>query len=226
MIVKLMRRLRGQPAVVPTLASLDAYQKWATTYPPQAHNALMQLEQQTLTTMLPAVHGKRVLDLAGGSGRYGIIAREQGAAVVICIDNSADMLAVNPLQERVQAHLEAIPLPGESVDVIVCALALGHLPQISASIGEMARILKPGGYALISDIHPFVALTGAQRTFAVGSQLFAVEHHVHLYSAYHRAVTAAGLTIDVVTEAVLSRETQPAATNLPVIIVYRLKNSG
>ena len=198
-----------------TLTSLDAYALWAASYPPQAHNALMQAEQAAMFELLPDLAGKVVLDLACGTGRYGLLAQDRGARAVISIDNSLPMLAANSLACRVQATTEIIPLLAESIDVVLCGLALGHLPGLDASICEIGRVLKPGGVALISDVHPFGALNGAQRTFAAADgRVYAVEHHVHLYADMQRAASDAGLWIDDVRE--------PALERVPVVIAYRL----
>jgi malonyl-CoA O-methyltransferase len=197
-----------------TLSSLDAYDLWAASYPPQAHNAVMQMEQGAMLELMPPLAGLVVLDLACGTGRYGLLAQEHGAASVIGIDNSPAMLAANPLARRVQATSEVIPLATGSVDVVLCGLALGHLPSLDASLREIGRILKPGGVALVSDIHPFIALNGQQRTFrAPDGKAYAVEHHAHLYADYGRAGKNAGLLIDTVLE--------PRFEAAPVVIVYR-----
>ncbi|MEO8393563.1 MAG: class I SAM-dependent methyltransferase [Chloroflexota bacterium] len=202
-----------------TLASLDAYDLWAANYPPQAHNVLMQTEQKAMLDLLPPLAGKIVLDLACGTGRYGLIAQERGAQQVIAIDNSPAMLAGNPLRNRAQATTEIIPLASESVDIVLCGLALGHLPKLQPSLDEIARILKPGGAALVSDVHPFIALNGAQRTFAApDGKVYAVEHYPHLYADTQRAASQAGLVIDAVLEPILNR--------VPVVIVYRFYKRG
>ena len=212
---KLYRRIfpSRQPR---TLSSLAAYDLWAANYPPHAHNPLMQAEQTAMLDLLPALIGQTVLDLASGTGRYGLIAQERGASRVIAIDNSSAMLNASPLSRRVQSTSEALPLPSNSVDLVICALALGHLPRLQPSLGEIARILKPGGVALVSDVHPFIALGGGQRTFhASDGSVYAVEHHTHRFADYHRASKNAGLQINAVAEPTLD------GGSTPVVIVYR-----
>jgi malonyl-CoA O-methyltransferase len=222
LVKRVLRRLRldkflptHTPAV---LSSLDAYAQWAASYPPRAHNALMELEETTMLGLMPPLEGCVVLDLACGTGRYGLIASQRGTRMVVGIDNSPDMLLLNPMQRRAQATSETLPLANNSIDVVICALALGHLREIEPSVCEISRVLKPGGIALLSDVHPFIALNGAQRTFSANGQTFAVEHYVHLYGDYQRAASDAGLVVEVVMEPRLEQ-----AQGAPVVIVYRLR---
>ena len=53
-----------------TTSTLEAYERWAPVYPPVAHNPLMRAEQRSMLEVWPDVEGRRVLDLACGSGRY------------------------------------------------------------------------------------------------------------------------------------------------------------
>jgi malonyl-CoA O-methyltransferase len=204
-----------------TLSSIDAYQRWAATYPPYAHNPLMQAEEAVMRSLMPDLRGQVVLDLACGTGRYARLAAEDGAGLVIGLDNSMAMLVGRGSEASWKAGLatsESIPLAESSVDVVLCGLALGHLPRLEASIGEIARILKPGGLAMVSDFHPFLYLNGARRTFAAEGKTYAVKHHVHLYADYHRVASEAGLQVEQVLEPGLSEESK-----MPVVIVFRLR---
>lgn len=221
---KLICRLFPAPAPR-VLGSVDAYALWAANYPPQAHNALMQVEQAAMLELMPEVSGKIVLDLACGTGRYGLLAQERGASRVVGIDNSAAMLAAMPtantLPHRAQATSESIPLASASVDVVLCGLALGHLPRLQPSLDEIGRVLKPQGWALVSDVHPFIALNGAQRTFQSSSgQTYAVEHYAHLYADYQQVGANAGLMIDSMREPALER------SPVPVVLVFRFRKMG
>lgn len=223
---RIRERLRGATIAPPTLTSVEAYARWAATYPARAHNALMQCEQDALLDLLPPLAGAVVLDLACGTGRWGLLARERGARRVIALDNSLPMLEVAELPLRALAHVEQVPLADESVDGVICGLALGHLPSLDQAVAEIGRVLKPGGWALISDFHPLLHYRGARRTFSVGGQQYAVEHYPHLYADYLSAADSAGLRIEDVREPALAPEllAQGAASG-PVVIVYRLRRA-
>lgn len=212
-----------------TLSSLDAYARWATNYPPHAHNALMQVEQAAMLSLLPDLTGRVVLDLACGTGRYGLLARERGARTVIGFDNSTAMLHANPLTHIAISTSEAIPLAGQSVDVVLCGLALGHLPRLAPTMHEISRVLKSGGSVLISDFHPLIFLNGQRRTFtAPDGSTYTVEHYAHLYADYHRAGQDAGLQITQVVEPRLGEDVavrfadESTRTGTPIVIVYCL----
>lgn len=48
-----------------------------------------------------------------------------------------------------QASVAAIPLVDASVDLMVCYHVLEHVPDDAAAIAEMARVLAPGGIAVV-----------------------------------------------------------------------------
>lgn len=218
MLQRLKRLFRR--ASRPMLSSVDAYAQWADSYLPQAHNPLMQAEEAAMLDLFPPMQGQIVLDLACGTGRYGILCAERGAKTIIGLDNSPAMLKRNATQYRALASSEAIPLQNEAVDGIVCGLALGHLPQLRPSMSEISRVLKPGGWALVSDFHPLVFFRGGRRTFtAPDGKTYAVEHYAHLYSDYFQSARDAGLVIKDMAEPRLELPTD--GKRVPVVIVFR-----
>lgn len=203
MLSRLRRLVRAAPR---TLPSVDAYALWAATYPPRAHNRLMEIEQEWMLRLMPDLANRAVLDLACGTGRYAAIAREREARIVVGADNSLPMLR-GALRAGIGAQfaestMATLPFVSHSFDVVVCGLALGHLPAdaMLKAISEIARVLRSGGEALISDFHPFLYLTGGQRTFTHNGETYAVEHHPHLIADYFAALTAAGLRITALEE--------------------------
>lgn len=79
---------------IPTLDPVAAYALWAESYPPQAHNPLMQAEERAMLALLPAdLRGRRILDAGCGSGRYLSHALGRGARAALGVDLSGEMLA-------------------------------------------------------------------------------------------------------------------------------------
>lgn len=200
-----------------TLSSLDAYQQWANRYPAHAHNRLMEIEEATMRQLMPDIAGKVVVDAACGTGRYGLIAKQMGAKFVFGFDNSAAMLSAGELKLASISTVEKMPLANNSVDVLICGLALGHLPFVESPFAEISRVLRVDGIVLVSDFHPIQFLNGAKRTFrGDDGRLYAVEHYPHLYADYHRASQDSGLQLDAIIEPTLSADSQ-----VPIVLVMR-----
>lgn len=71
----------------------------------------------------------------------------------------------------------SIPLPDHSVDAIMCTEVLEHIPDPLGAIKEFSRLVKPGGYLLITA--PFASLTHfAPYHFASGLSRFFYEKHL------------------------------------------------
>ena len=83
----------------------------------------------------------------------------------------------------------ALPFPTGAFDAAVCALLFDHLPAIDATVGELARVVRPGGRLLISNIHPAMTLVGANAAFRdVEDESHFMRSHLHPVSTYLRVV--------------------------------------
>lgn len=205
---------------IKTLPSEQAYTQWAEQYPAQAHNAFMQCETAAMQTLMPNLQDKIILDLACGTGRWGQYAQQKGAALVIGVDSSPDMLALGVLRNRVQAFMDHVPVVDQSIHVILCGLAVGHLPQsrFQKTFAEIKRVLHPQGMVLVSDLHPFQAWSGAKRTFTgADGNTYAVEHYPYSYADYQRVAVQNHFVIDGVVEQKLLTDRPP------VVLALRLK---
>jgi SAM-dependent methyltransferase len=139
------------------------------------------------------------LDAACGTGRFAeILAR--GGHQVIGIDSSPDMLA--RARQRVPAaefhlgQLDQLPLPDGGVDVIVCALALVHVPRLDPVLAEFARVLRPGGDLVISDVHHELVTRGSviKASGPAGEPWIAATYR-HRIGDYLRAALSVGLQV-------------------------------
>jgi malonyl-CoA O-methyltransferase len=204
------RRLRVLP-------SRAAYALWAARYPAEAHNPLMALEQAAMLDLLPEVAGQRVLDAACGTGRYARLLTERGAVVVGC-DHSLDMLRLAD-GARCGGDLLRLPFGAGTFDGVVCALAIGHTAALEVAIGELARVLRPGGWLLVSDLHPYQTLRGAERTFrGADGRHYAVEHHLHTMEGTLTALVSSDLMLEAIRE--------PQHAGWPVVLAWRARLSA
>lgn len=101
------------------------------------------------------VTGKRVLDIASGSG-YGSDMLAETAASVVGVDVSPEAVEYarttfvrDNLEYRV-GDAVAIPLEDDSVDVVVTFETIEHIEDYRAFIAEIDRVLAPDGIAIIS----------------------------------------------------------------------------
>ena len=117
-------------------------------------------EWPAMRALLPDLRDKRVLDLGCGFGWFARWAVEQGAASVLGVDLSENMLerakAETPDQRvrYVKADLETLDLPQESFDLAYSSLALHYVQDFGRLIGEVSRALVSGGNFVFSIEHP------------------------------------------------------------------------
>ncbi len=75
------------------------------------------------------------------------------------------------------SDITSIPLPDQSVDAIMCTEVFEHIPDPIAALKEFTRLLKPGGYLLLTA--PFASLTHfAPYHFASGFNRYFYEKHL------------------------------------------------
>lgn len=80
---------------------------------------------------------------------------------VIGVDSSSAMLSAAQRRlagvvnaELRQGELESLPVESSSIDGALMILALSYLPDPLPALKEMARVLKPGGRAVVVDLLP------------------------------------------------------------------------
>jgi len=184
-------------AAVEKVAPQEAYALWAPTYPPHPHNRLMEIEQRAVLELLPDVRGLTALDAGCGSGRY---LRELSArgATAIGVDVSSAMIdRAREITPRIaRADLRALPFDAMTIDLVICALALGDVDDLELALSEIARVLRPAGRVIYSVVHPDGEAAGWSRTFESNGRQWAVDGYWHSLARHRSACAAAGLSID------------------------------
>jgi len=178
------------------------------------------------------VAGKRVLDLACGSGRYSRLLAETGAADIVALDFCVPMLRQVSIARRVCGSMLQLPFACESFDVVISGLALGHAASVDEWMAEVFRVLRPGGAVLYSDIHPAAAGNGLTRSFDDhNNEPCTVPHNPHAVDRQKAAAAAAGLRVDIVRELRVGVELRERFANceefyrlwdgVPIVLIVR-----
>ncbi|MGP3923750.1 bifunctional 2-polyprenyl-6-hydroxyphenol methylase/3-demethylubiquinol 3-O-methyltransferase UbiG [Streptomyces sp. 8N616] len=104
--------------------------------------------------------GARVLDVGCGGGLLAEEFAKAGAAVT-GVDPSAESLEAARMHaapsglkiDYRHGTAEELAFPDASFDLVYCCDVLEHVSDVDASVGEAARVLKPGGYYLYDTIN-------------------------------------------------------------------------
>ncbi len=154
--------------------------------------------------------GEIVLDLGSGAGFDAFLAARAVAPEgrVIGVDMTDEMLAkadanarragVGNVEFR-KGYIEALPVEDASVDVVISNCVINLVPDKQAVYGEVARVLRPGGRMVISDVvldAPLPEVIAADVAALTGCVAGAALRHQYLAT-----VAAAGLVdIEVVSD--------------------------
>src|SRR5512132_870371 len=116
--------------------------------------------------------GARVLDLAGGTGDLAArFARRVGrTGMVVHTDINGAMLAAGRdklvdhgvVLPTVQCSAEALPFAPRSFDCVSIGFGLRNVTHQARALAEMARVLKPGGIAMVLE---FSRVSGPRAPF-------------------------------------------------------------
>lgn len=157
------RQLRERPDVLPFRYNSIVFEsrahKMAFTgerFTPEVRGEIAYEHLHRYAAVLSLATGKDVLDIASGEG-YGSVLLAREAASVLGVDVSAEAVEfararyghVGNVRFEV-GRCEQIPAERGSVDLVVSFETLEHLTDHDAFLGEVRRVLRPGGLLVIS----------------------------------------------------------------------------
>jgi ubiquinone/menaquinone biosynthesis C-methylase UbiE len=164
----------------------SGYEEWAASY--DDHDPSTILDEPLVIALTWPLAGRRVLDVACGTGRYARLLARQGAQV-FGADASKNMLRRSKIP-AVQATAERLPFGDSSFDRITCGLLFDHVAELDAPFSEMARLLRRDGRAVVSSIHPEMQrLTGAD----LHPSSLTIPGRIHEISELEHAAAEVGL---------------------------------
>ncbi|WP_018930405.1 class I SAM-dependent methyltransferase [Gracilibacillus lacisalsi] len=130
---------------------------------------------EQLLRMVPLDKKDNILDLGAGTGYITIPAAKMVEGMVYALDIDAKMLDFVHTKAKkenitniktVEGSINNIPLLTHSVNIALASIVLHEVKDLSASLKEVKRVLKPGGYFVCvefekkeedSDNHPRIS---------------------------------------------------------------------
>lgn len=210
------------------LDASEAYARWAEVYDADA-NRTRDADHAVVRAWLDAVgiEGLDVVELGCGTGKN--TALLAGARRAVGLDLSRQMLARAearaPFAELIAHDLrEPWPLPDGGFDRALANLVLEHVRDVRPLLRELGRVLRPGGRALIVELHPYRQLRGGQARFRDprSGEPLRVEAYPHALSELTAAALDAGLAIEGLGEHGDAGEPAPPGA-LPRLLSLRLR---
>ena len=120
-----------------------------------------RLAELLVDTCPGGVAGRRVLDVGAGTGAASRAADRAGAAAVVAVDIAAGMLDgwTGPRPPAAVGDARLLPFRADSIEAVVAAFSLNHVPDPAVALADAARVLAPGGGLAASaysvdDTHP------------------------------------------------------------------------
>lgn len=113
--------------------------------------------QQRALHALSRIDAGKVLEIGCGTGSFAQDVRRLVGARVLATDASHAMVTATSARgvTALAARAEALPLGDDAVDAVCAMWMLYHVPDLTATLVEIRRVLRPGGV--------FIAATNGER---------------------------------------------------------------
>ncbi|MBD2520803.1 class I SAM-dependent methyltransferase [Nostoc sp. FACHB-973] len=178
-----------------------AYDNWSTTYDAD-QNLTRDLDQIVTKETLMRLRCKSIVEIGCGTGKNTLLL-SQIAQTVYAVDFSAAM--IEKAKEKVNSvNVTFITADitnqwicsNESIDLITCNLVLEHIKDLSKIFSEASRVLVPGGYFFICELHPFRQYRGTQANFQRNQEVIEIPAFVHHLSDFFHAAKNFGFRLE------------------------------
>jgi lipopolysaccharide transport system permease protein len=194
----------------------EGYTRWAASYD-QTPNPLLALEERCLLPLLPDVAGKRMLDLACGTGRWLEKFSVSNPVLALGVDLSQAMLGVAREKAAVAGRLARadclkLPLRDGSFDVAICSFALEHIGTFSELAQECSRVLAENADLYISELHPSAYGAGWRTGFRDQQGALQIDATSHSSSEIVRVFNSLGFELVQSLECFLGEPERPLFT--------------
>ncbi|KIL51628.1 hypothetical protein KP77_11400 [Jeotgalibacillus alimentarius] len=139
---------------------------------------------EQLLDMIPLNESDHVLDFGAGTGYFTIPAakRVEGKVYALDIDPyMLEMINIKAVKEQllnivpVEGSIEALPLPAESIDVVIVSLVLHEIKPLGPLLEQIKNTLKKDGYLVCLELEPKQSAGNAPRVTLEGMKQEMIE---------------------------------------------------
>ncbi len=137
--------------------------EWYDSHLEDAHSYHTQVIIPNLLRLVEAKPGQTILDLACGTGavaRAIFEAYQKINTTVMGVDVAPELVAIAKQKSPAKITFHTAPshqlnaIANQSVDTVLCVLALQNIEKLNETVAECARVLKPHGRLLLVLNHP------------------------------------------------------------------------
>jgi ubiquinone/menaquinone biosynthesis C-methylase UbiE len=181
----------------------DAYNEWSAIYDSNL-NRTRDLDAELLRAALSGRRFESVIEIGCGTGKNTVFLAEIADAL-LALDFSEQMLAQarSKMSASSATHVRFAqaditttwPSGDASANLVTCNLVLEHIEDLDAVFAEAARVLRPGGWFVVHELHPFKQYGGTKARFERGAEIVEVDVFVHHVSDFLRAAARSGLQL-------------------------------
>lgn len=179
----------------------ESYDQWAESYDSD-RNLTRDLDAEATRIVLAGVRLGTALELGCGTGKntefYAGLARS-----LVALDFSPGM--IERARQRVSAPgvefaladlTRRWPVGDATQELVAGNLVLEHIEDLAFVFAEAARVMRPGGALLVSELHPFRQYQGGLARFQAKGVVREVSAYVHHVSDFVNAAVHAGLRLE------------------------------
>ena len=153
-------------SVADTLSKPDVHRAWIETLRTDEVNACRFAALARLLRRTDLKPGATVLDAGCGTGTNSVWLADRGFKVT-----GADFseFALSEVKgegiDYRREDLTSLSFADSSFDAVICIGVLMHIPEVEKALGELARVVKPGGYLIIAEANANAPETYAFRAY-------------------------------------------------------------
>jgi 2-polyprenyl-3-methyl-5-hydroxy-6-metoxy-1,4-benzoquinol methylase len=145
-----------------TLDRPGVHRQWEATYRTAENERFFEEAFDEVTRFLGAPQGATCLDVGCGVGSHTVRLARRGFSVVgvdfseCALGAAAENVRGQGLGDRVRLQREdlmKLSFPDASFDYVLCWGVLMHVPEVERAIDELARVVRPGGKLVLSEIN-------------------------------------------------------------------------